>query len=54
MKKFRSKHYHISTDKIKGKSVVKFAVLSDLHGIVFGNDNEDLLRNIADEKRTRS
>ena len=50
MKKFRSKHYHISTDKIKGKSVVKFAVLSDLHGIVFGNDNEDLLRSIAEEK----
>lgn len=46
MKKFVVKEYEIHSDKITGPGGARFAVLSDLHGSVFGKDNEELLEAI--------
>lgn len=43
MKKFRTVHYTIHTDKIKDTRGVRFLVLADLHGLEFGEKNKDLL-----------
>lgn len=44
MKSFRVKHYEIKSKKIKNSQGVTFAVLTDLHGLEFGRDNERLLQ----------
>ncbi len=49
MNKFRTKIYHISTKKLKGDSPVKFAVLADLHGVMYGSGNHMLLQRIEGE-----
>lgn len=36
MKTFITKTYQIKTEKLKGGHPVRFAVLADLHGLVFG------------------
>lgn len=50
MKTFRTKTYHIETDKIKNGQSVRFAVLADLHGLAFGNQNQELFSRIEAEK----
>lgn len=42
MKTFRTKTYQIETEKIKNGQSVRFAVITDLHGLVFGNENQEL------------
>lgn len=49
MKTFRRKTYEIETGKLKGNREVKFAVLTDLHGVVFGENNQELYQTIMDE-----
>lgn len=44
MKKFRTVHYTVHTDKIKDARGARFIVLADLHGMEFGQNNEELLR----------
>lgn len=46
MKTFRTKTYQIKMKKLNGGQSVRFAVLADLHGLVFGNENQDLFRAI--------
>lgn len=43
MKTFRTRTYEISSPKLHGKSSVRFALLADLHGLIFGEDNETLI-----------
>ena len=43
MKTFRIKKYEIVSAKIKEREI-KFAFLTDLHGLEFGENNSDLLR----------
>lgn len=50
MKTFRRKTYQIETVKLKGMQKVKFAVLSDLHGVVFGEDNQNLFHAVVEEE----
>ena len=45
---FVVRNYQVNTDKIKGKYT--FALLSDLHGYVFGNNNDTLTKAILDAK----
>lgn len=49
MKTFQTKTYQFKTNKITG-SKVRFAVLADLHGLVFGNENQQLFSAIMQEK----
>lgn len=46
MKTFKTKTYYIPIKKLKGQGSVKLAFLSDLHGLMFGEENEELLRRI--------
>ena len=46
MKTFKTKTYYIPIKKLKGQDSVKLAFLSDLHGLMFGEENEELLRRI--------
>lgn len=46
MKTFRTKTYRFETEKIKNKNIVRLAVLADLHGLVFGNENQELFHAI--------
>lgn len=46
MKKFRTVHYTIHTDKIKDARGVRFLALADLHGMRFGEGNQELLTQI--------
>lgn len=48
MNKFVVTHYEIPTKKIKKGSSVRFVMLTDLHGLSFGKDNEELFRVICD------
>lgn len=50
MKEFRTKHYEICTEKMNKGCEVRFALLTDLHGLVFGKEHEDLLNAIYEEK----
>lgn len=50
MKTFRRKYYEIETEKLKGGKEVRFALLSDLHGVTFGADNRLLLDAVMEEK----
>ena len=46
MKRFRTVHYTIHSEKIKDARGVRFAVIADLHGVEFGPDNHRLLETI--------
>lgn len=50
MKTFRRKNYEIEIPKLKGGQNIKFAVLSDLHGIEYGLDNQELYEAILEEE----
>ena len=43
MKKFRTVHYTVHMEKIQEKKGPRFAVLADLHGMEFDQDNQILL-----------
>ena len=45
---FVVRNYEVSTDKIKGDYT--FALLSDLHGYVFGNNNDKLIKAVINAK----
>ena len=46
MKRFRTVHYTIHSDKIEDARGVRFAVIADLHGVEFGPANKRLLETI--------
>lgn len=48
MKSFKISTYNIPSYKITDGQKVRFAVLSDLHGIVFGNNHQSLYKAITD------
>ena len=50
MKTFRTRTYEIYTKKLKGGHGVKFAFLTDLHGLVYGNNHQHLYEEIVDQK----
>lgn len=50
MKTFRRKTYEIETSKLKGGKEVKLAILSDLHGAVFGEENTPLFDALMEEQ----
>ena len=50
MKNYRIRDYEVYSGKIKDHTKVKFAVLSDLHGLTFGVDNRDLIRSIRESR----
>lgn len=45
---FRVKYYEMTSSKIKGPDGLRFALLADLHGISYGQDNCRLLRAIRE------
>lgn len=49
MKSFRTRTYEIYTEKLKGGQSVKFAFLTDLHGLVYGNNNQDLYSAVLEQ-----
>lgn len=48
MKDFITRHYQIKSEKLSGTRL-RFAFLTDLHGLVFGEENEDLISAIYRE-----
>lgn len=46
MKEFRVKEYHMYSSKVDAGEEIKFAVLTDLHGMEFGIQNENLIKTI--------
>lgn len=46
MKRFKTVHYTVHSDKIKDARGARFAVIADLHGVEFGTDNKRLLEAI--------
>lgn len=46
MNAFKTSIYNLSSDKLTGRHNVTFAVLADLHGLVFGNNHQELYRSI--------
>lgn len=50
MKIFQTKHYEIQSEKVKKGTELKFAVLTDLHGLEFGEQNEVLYAAVEMEK----
>ena len=50
MKTFRRKTYEIETTRLNGKKEVRFAVISDLHGVEFGRDNQELFDAVKEEQ----
>ena len=41
-KTFRTSTYEIHTDKLKNGHKVRFAFLTDLHGLIYGNNHQEL------------
>lgn len=50
MNKFRIKTYELKSEKLKCGSSVSFAFLTDLHGILYGKENQALLQEIDVQK----
>ncbi len=50
METFRTRTYEIHTKKLKSRHKVKFAFLTDLHGLVYGNNNQHLYEEIMKRK----
>lgn len=50
MKSFQTKYYEIQSEKIKRGTELKFVVLSDLHGIEFGEGYKLLIEAVEREK----
>ncbi|MDO4305260.1 MAG: metallophosphoesterase [Eubacteriales bacterium] len=50
MKTFRKKTYEIKTEKLKGNREVKFVIMTDLHGVEFGTDNQKLYDAVMEEE----
>lgn len=48
MNKFVVTNYEICTKKVRKGSSARFVMLTDLHGLSFGKDNEELFRAICD------
>lgn len=48
MKKFKTTFYKIQSDKLKMQSV-KLAVISDLHNVELGKENENLLKTLREQ-----
>ena len=46
MKTFRTKTYQIRTKKLSGGQRVRMAILADLHGFVYGKENQELFQAI--------
>ena len=44
MKSFKISTYNISSTRLTGKQKVTFAILADLHGLVFGKNHQDFIR----------
>ena len=43
MKSFKISTYNISSTRLTGKQKVTFAILADLHGLVFGKKSPDFI-----------
>lgn len=50
MKTFRTRTYEIHTTKLKNRHKVRFAFLTDLHGLVYGNNHQELYGEILRHK----
>lgn len=48
MKSFKTSTYSMSSSRLTGSRKVTFAVLADLHGLVFGNNHQELYKAITD------
>lgn len=48
MKSFKISTYKIPSSKLHGRRKVTFALLTDLHGLVFGNNHQELYKAITD------
>ena len=46
MKSFKISTYNISSTRLTGKQKVTFAILADLHGLVFGKNHQTLPVNL--------
>ena len=46
MKRFKTVHYTIHSDKIKDARGVRFAVIADLHGVELGHENTDRMESL--------
>ena len=42
MKSFKISTYNISSTRLTGKQKVTFAILADLHGLVFGKNHQTM------------
>ena len=54
MKRFKTVHYTVHSDKIKDARGVRFAVLADLHGVELVLIIKDLLRRLINTDRMGS
>ncbi len=52
MKSFKISTYNISSTRLTGKQKVTFAILADLHGLVFGKNHQTLYKAIYFNKAT--
>lgn len=50
MNKFRIKTYEIKSEKINQGCTVSFAFLTDLHGILYGKENQELIQEIQRQR----
>lgn len=50
MKKFITVNYTVHNSKMKPSSHARFTMLTDLHGLVFGEDNSELLKSIEESR----
>lgn len=50
MKTFRTRTYEIYTKKLKSSRKIRFAFLTDLHGLVYGNNHQYLYTEIMEHK----
>ena len=50
MKSFKISTYNISSTRLTGKQKVTFAILADLHGLVFGKNHQTLYKATIGER----